>query len=110
MMFFLLMSCVFLCIWLASYLLFLCSAKQRGKITANKHQQSIQFRIISYAKLSRMIALFLIILTLVILCNQFGISIGIVSFWVFMTPIFFIFILSFNDLKNKTKHTKGRLK
>ena len=110
MMFILLISCILVCIWLASDLLFLCSAKQRGKITANKHQQSIQFRIISYAKLSRMIALFLIILTLVILCNQFGISIGIVSFWVFMTPIFFIFILSFNDLKNKTKHTKGRLK
>ena len=106
MMFFLLICCVFFCIWLASYLLFLCSAKQRIKITTNKHQKCIQFSIISYAKLSRFIALFLIILALAILCDQFGISIGIVSLWVFMTPVFFIFILWFNDLKNKTKHAK----
>lgn len=106
MMFFLLMCCVFFCIWLASYLLFLCSAKQRSKITANKHKKSLQFSIISYAKLSRFIALFLIILALVILCDQFGISIGMVSLWIFMAPIFLIFILLFNDLKNKTKHAR----
>ena len=57
-----------------------------------------------------MIALFLIILALVILCDQFEISIGMVSLWVFMTPIFFILILLFNDLKNKPKHVKGSLK
>lgn len=107
MIFFLLMSCVLVCIWLASYLLFLCSAKQSVKITANKHKKPIQFSIISYAKLSRFIALFLIILAFVILCDQFGISIGIVSLWIFMAPIFFIFILLFNDLKNKNKHARG---
>ena len=106
MTFILLISCVLVCIWLASYLLFLCSSKQSVKITANKHKHPILFRIISYAKLSRFIAFFLIILALAILCDQFGISIGIVSLWVFMTPVFFIFILWFNDLKNKTKHAK----
>ena len=109
-MFILLISCVLVCIWLASYLLFLCSSKQSVKITANKHKHPIQFRIISYAKLSRFIAFFLIILALAILCDQFGISIGIVSLWVFMTPIFFILILLFNDLKNKPKPVKGSLK
>ena len=109
-MFILLISCVLVCIWLASYLLFLCSSKQSVKITANKHKHPIQFRIISYAKLSRFIAFFLIILALAILCDQFGIGIGIVSLWVFMTPIFFILIFLFTDLKNKPKHAKGSLK
>lgn len=54
-MFILLISCVLVCIWLASYLLFLCSSKQSVKITANKHKHPIQFRIISYAKLSRLL-------------------------------------------------------
>ena len=99
--------CAWILIAVACVLFFLFSDKQLNKLKNNKNNHLLFIyrwsKSIPYTKCMRVIALSFLLLALAILCHQFGISIGVVSLFIFMTPIFLIFILSINDL-NKSKN------
>lgn len=56
-----------------------------------------------YPQTTRVVCLLLLILALFVFIQKEGASIGFVSFWIFSTPLIFIFILSINELKSFQK-------
>ena len=56
-----------------------------------------------YPQTTRVVCLLLLILALFVFIQKEGASIGFVSFWIFSTPLIFIFILSMNELKSFQK-------
>ncbi len=56
-----------------------------------------------YPPITRLICLLLLSIAMFILIQKEGSSIGVVSFWIFATPLIFIFILYINELKPKQK-------
>ncbi len=56
-----------------------------------------------YPQTTRVVSLLLLILAVYIFVQKEGFSIGFVSFWIFSTPLIFIFILYMNELKPDQK-------
>ena len=56
-----------------------------------------------YPQTTRIVSLLLLLLAVFIFVQKEGVSIGFVSFWIFSTPLIFIFILYMNELKPHQK-------
>jgi len=88
----------FLFILLGAWGLYQVSEKQIKKTRLSKW--SI---LLVYPQTTRVVCLFSLILALFIFIQKEGASIGFVSFWIFSTPLIFIFILSMSELKSFQK-------
>lgn len=89
-----LFSVAFICLGMS--VLHLLSSKQFEK--TKKSRLNV---LTVYATLARYIAFILFIVATLLLILEYGSSIGFVSWWLFASPIIFILILYFNDLKPK---------
>ncbi|MFZ0330423.1 MAG: hypothetical protein WAL54_04275 [Acinetobacter bohemicus] len=56
-----------------------------------------------HPRIVRVISLVLLVIATVLMIQEDGYSIGFISFWVFYSPLIFIFILYINQLSAKQK-------
>ncbi|TCB66598.1 DUF1634 domain-containing protein [Acinetobacter sp. ANC 4178] len=83
-------------ILLGLWILHLLSSKQIAKTKQSSLHILTQFPLIS-----RCVAYLLFFSAAVVLIVHYGISIGLISWWIFASPVAFILIMYINDLKNK---------
>lgn len=88
----------FLFILSAIYGLYQVSEKQMKKTLQSKWALLAQ-----HPRIVRVISLLLLIIATVLIIQEDGYSIGFVSFWIFSSPLIFIFILYINELSTKQK-------
>lgn len=83
-------------IMISFYLFFLVTQKNASKTHrfADLSKHVLKARIVCYL---------LLLISLFLLCQKFGAGIGCVSFFVIMSPVIFVIILSVNNLKQKNK-------
>ncbi|MCU4502704.1 DUF1634 domain-containing protein [Acinetobacter sp. WU_MDCI_Abxe161] len=86
----------FILILLGMYLLFMASEKYRSPKSTGHFKLLAQ----KYYRLFKASAFILFGLCAFILIHQYKFSIGFVSWWIFATPLTFIFILLVNPLKS----------
>ena len=71
--------------------------------TNEKTLQSKWGLLAHHPRIVRVISLLLLVIATVLIIQEDGYSIGFVSFWVFSSPLIFIFILYINQLSAKQK-------
>ncbi|NHB58624.1 hypothetical protein [Acinetobacter shaoyimingii] len=91
-------------IYLGFYLLYLVSEKQRPKTLKSAWRCCAK-----NSKICKYIAYTMFFISIFCLCLNLGSGIGIVSFFIFATPLIFMIILYCNDLKAKDKSKSSRM-
>lgn len=82
------------------YFLFLCSQKQRMKTLQTRWKY-----LAANVLITRISSCILMLISILLLCLNWGNAIGWVSFFIVSSPLLFLIILSINDLKSKSIKT-----
>lgn len=89
-----------------SLLIILCAVFGLYKLSEKqikKTQQSKWSFLAIKPRITRFMCLFLLLISIFLLMKQQGFSIGFISFWIFLTPLLWLFIFCVNELKIKNK-------
>ena len=84
--------------FIGMFLLYRSSAKQITKAKATQQQFLKRFK--TQISISAFVC-FLVAVSL--LCLKYGNSVGLISWWIFATPVTFMLVLSVNELKPNKK-------
>ena len=91
---------------LFSFLFILCAVYALYRISEKQIRKTLQSKwaLLAYhPRMVRVISLLMLVIATVLIIQEEGYSIGFISFWVFSSPLIFIFILYINELKPKQK-------
>ncbi|OTG93631.1 hypothetical protein B9T24_14275 [Acinetobacter sp. ANC 4654] len=91
---------------LFSFLFILCAVYGLYRVSEKQIRKTLQSKwaLLAYhPRIVRVICLFLLVIATLLIIQEDGYSIGFISFWVFSSPLIFIFILYINELSAKQK-------
>lgn len=91
---------------LLSFLFILCAVYGLYQVSEKQMKKTLQSKWVLLAhhpRIVRVISLLLLVIATVLIIQEDGYSIGFVSFWIFSSPLIFIFILYINELSTKQK-------
>lgn len=91
---------------LLSFLFILCAVYGLYQVSEKQMKKSLQSKwalLAHHPRIVRVISLLLLVIATVLIIQEDGYSIGFVSFWIFSSPLIFIFILYINELSTKQK-------
>lgn len=91
---------------LLSFLFILCAVYGLYQVSEKQMKKTLQSKWALLAhrpRIVRVISLLLLVIATVLIIQEDGYSIGFISFWVFSSPLIFIFILYINELSTKQK-------
>ncbi|OTG63546.1 hypothetical protein B9T25_13705 [Acinetobacter sp. ANC 4470] len=89
-----------------SFLFILCAVYGLYQISEKQMKRTLQSKwsfLAHYPQITKAISFLFMFISTLLLIQQTGSSIGFISFWVFSSPLIFIFILYINELKPKQK-------
>ena len=89
-----------------SFLFILCAVYGLYRVSEKQMKKTLQSKwalLAHHPRIVRVISLLLLIIATVLIIQEDGYSIGFVSFWIFSSPLIFIFILYINQLSAKQK-------
>ena len=89
-----------------SFIFILCAVYGLYRVSEKQMKKTLQSKwalLAHHPRIVRVISLVLLVITTVLIIQEDGYSIGFVSFWIFSSPLIFIFILYINELSTKQK-------
>lgn len=89
-----------------SFVFILCAVYGLYRVSEKQMKKTLQSKwalLAHHPRIVRVISLVLLVIATVLIIQEDGYSIGFISFWVFSSPLIFIFILYINQLSAKQK-------